>query len=761
MFESVFQFLFDYRPHVFRQAEFRFSPPAGTTIAAAIVIAALVLAFVSYRLVRSRVQWRQQAILGALRLAGLALILFCIFRPVLIVKAAVAQQNVIGILIDDSRSMQIADAGGTRADFARRTFANSNSPEMKALADRFLVRTFRFSSSTTRLGSPSELTFSGTQTRLASAIQSARQELAGLPVSGLILVTDGADTTTDASVADALLASKADAVPVFTVGVGQDTLAHDIQIGRVSTPRTALKGTSLLVDAIVTQTGYAGQTVTLDVEDGGKIVGSQPVRLPADGDPAAVRVRFTASDAGPRLFHLKISPQPGEVVTENNQRDVQIDVRDRRERILYFEGEPRFEMKFIRRAIADDQNLQLVTLQRTAENKYIRLSVDKPEELVAGFPKTREELFAYRGIVLGSVEASAFTGDQLRMISEFVDVRGGGLLLLGGPHAFAEGGYAGTSVADVMPVLLERPVGKTAPTVAHVKVRPTRAGEAHAVTQLGDTEEASAERWKTMPPLTVLNNVQALKPGATALLSGTDERRRDRIVLAYQRYGRGKSIAFPVHDSWQWQMHSSIRVDDQTHENFWRQMLRWLVDGVPDPVESRTLTDRVDPGQPVSLTADVVDSRFVELNDADVVAHVTSPSGAKADVPLEWTGERAGQYHGTFPTDQAGWYEATVEGSRAGKPVGAGVTHVRAAPDDAEYFDAAMHASLLQRIAQETGGRFYKADAIGSLAEDVKYSGRGVTAVEERELWHMPILLLALLAVTCAEWGLRRHWRLA
>ena len=219
-----------------------------------------------------------------------------------------------------------------------------------------------------------DLTFDGTQTRLTSAIESARQELAGLPVSGLVIVSDGADTT-NASVADALLASKADSLPVFTVGVGQETLKHDIQIGRVSTPRTALKGTSLLVDAIVTQTGYAGQTVTLDVEDNGRIVGSQPVRLPADGDPQAVRVRFTAADAGPRVFRLTIAPQPGEVVTENNQRDVQIDVRDRRERILYFEGEPRWEMKFVNRAVAEDGNLQLVTLQRTADNKYLRLGV--------------------------------------------------------------------------------------------------------------------------------------------------------------------------------------------------------------------------------------------------------------------------------------------------------------------------------------------------------------------------------------------------
>jgi uncharacterized membrane protein len=526
----------------------------------------------------------------------------------------------------------------------------------------------------------------------------------------------------------------------------------------VSVPRTALKGTSLLVDAVLTQTGYAGQTVTLDVEDNGRIVGSQPVRLPADGDPVAVRVRFTADQAGPRVFRLKVAPQAGEIVTENNQRDVQIDVKDRREHILYYEGEPRPEMKFARKAIADDRNLQLVTLQRTAENKFYRLDVDASGgELEAGFPKTREELFAYRGIVLGSVEAESFNADQLRMIAEFVDVRGGGLLLLGGPHAFAEGGYTGTPISEVMPVVLE----KSGAGLAHLKVHPTRAGEAHAVTQLVDTEEASAERWKSMPPLTTVNFVENIKPGATTLLSGTDDRRRERVVLAFEHYGRGKSIAFPVQDSWQWQMHSTIRADDQTHENFWRQLLRWVVDGVPDSVEARPLTDRVEPGQPVTLTADVVDPRFVELNDANVIAHVTSPAGRTINVPLQWTGEHNGQYRGTFPTSEAGWYEAKVDATRADKPIGSAVTHVRTAPDDAEYFDAAMHAPLLQRIAKETGGRFYTAGAMSSLPDDLKFSGRGVTAVEERELWHMPVLLLSLVVIVCSEWGLRRYWRLA
>jgi uncharacterized membrane protein len=754
--ESLFQFLFEYRLTVFRQGDFRFAPPAGAPVAAAVVIAAVAIAFVSYRVLRTRVRWREQATLVALRVVALAIVLFCIFRPVLVVKAAVTQQNVVGILIDDSRSMQLTDEHGSRADLIRQTFANPDSPIMKSLSDRFLIRTFKFSSATARLGTSADLTFNGTQTRLANAIESARQELAGLPVSGLVLVTDGADTT-DATVTDALLASKAEALPVFTVGVGQETLTKDIQVGRVSTPRVALKGTSLLVDAVLTQTGFAGQTVTLDVEDGGRIVGSQPVKLPADGDPVSVRVRFTVTEAGPRVFRLKVSPQPGEAVTQNNQRDVQIDVRDRRERILYYEGEPRPELKFARQAIKDDQNLELVTLVRTAENKHFRFDIKSPEELVAGFPKTREELFEYRGIVLGTVEASAFTADQLRMIAEFVDVRGGGLLVLGGHRSFAEGGFVGTPVAEVLPVTLQ----KANPGFTHVKVHPTRAGEAHAVTQLGDTEQASAERWKTMPSLTAVNLIDTIKPGATVLLSGLDDRRRERVVLAYQRYGRGKSIAFPVQDSWLWQMHATIRVEDQTHENFWRQMLRWLVDGVPDVVETRPLTDRVEAGQPVTLTADVVDPRFVELNDANVVAHVTSPSGKAVAIPLQWTGERNGQYRATLPTTETGWYEAKVEATRDGKAVGTGVTHVRTAPDDAEYFDAAMHAPLLKRIAQDTGGRFYTASNVASLPEDLKYSGRGVTAVEERELWHMPILLLALMTVLCTEWGLRRYWRLA
>ena len=155
-------------------------------------------------------------------------------------------------------------------------------------------------------------------------------------------------------------------------------------------------------------------------------------------------------------------------------------------------------------------------------------------------------------------------------------------------------------------------------------------------------------------------------------------------------------------------------------------------------------------------SVNVVDPSFVELNDASVTATITGPDGATTDVALSWDGQHAGQYSASIPTRAQGWYEAKVAAARAGKPVGSAVTHFRAAPGDAEYFDATMHAATLRRIADETGGRFYTPSTTASLAEDLRYTGRGVTTVEEHELWNMPIVLMVLVGLLCAEWGYRR-----
>jgi uncharacterized membrane protein len=549
--------------------------------------------------------------------------------------------------------------------------------------------------------------------------------------------------------------------------VGEERLSRDVQVTRVETPRRALKGTALVVDVVVSQTGYAGATVPIFVEDGGRIVASEDITLPGNGDSDTVRVRFKLDESGARQFRFRIPSQPGEDVEQNNSRDALIEVYDRREKILFLEGEPRFEPKFVRLAVEKDDNVQVALLQRTAvatsnaPDKYLRLGIDSPEELQGGFPDTREALFEYRGIIIGSVEASAFTPEQQRMLEDFIDVRGGGFIALGGDRAFAEGGWAGTPVSNALPVVLDaRQRTPTYPPFELV-VRPTPAGLNHPAVQIADAGADVNEAWRTLPPVYTQNTLGELKPGATLLLNGVADRGGDRPVLAYQRYGRGKALVLAVQDTWMWRMHHTMAVDDMTHHTFWQRLLRWVVDGVPDRVMVAARPERVERGEPVSLTADVFDAEYAGVNDARVVARVTAPSGKTESVPMEWTVERDGEYMARFTPAEDGVHVITVSGARAADTLGEGRASIQVAPSDAEYFDAAMRAPLLRRIAEETEGRFFRASEAAGLAEAISYSGRGITVVEEKELWDMPIVLVALLGLMGAEWVFRRRKGLA
>jgi len=412
--------------------------------------------------------------------------------------------------------------------------------------------------------------------------------------------------------------------------------------------------------------------------------------------------------------------------------------------------------------VADDKNLQVVCLQRTSQNKFLRLDVDDADELAGGFPKTREELFKYRGLILGSVEAGFFTGDQLRMIAEFVSQRGGGLLTLGGRHSFAEGGYGPTPLAEVLPVVFEEGRDPKQPFFAEMKVEPTPFGMTHGVTQLAATEEKSAERWKSLPPLSTLNPIRRTKPGAVSLLLGRGEGLPGaQVVLAYQRYGAGKALAFTTDDSWLWQMHADIPLEDMTHENLWRQLLRWLVSGVPGPVTVSVSSPRTAPGSAVTILATVTDATYLKVNDAQVVAHVKDPSGAERALPLEWTVGKDGEYGARFTPPDKGAYEVRVEAARAGQTLGRETAQVQAADLATEYFGAEMRRPLLERIAEETGGRFYTPQTVSALAEDVKYGGGGATVQETKPLWDMPALFLAIVALVSVEWAYRKSRGLA
>src|SRR5438105_10753399 len=215
---------------MFQQADFSWglSRPVLLVVAAGTALA--LAALFTYRGVSAADRRRDRLILIGLRVAALAVLLFCLFRPTLVLKAAVPQQNFLGVLVDDSRSMAIADRDGqTRAAFVQQQLTGPNAALIRALSQRFVVRFFSFASSSSRIGSPADLKFGGTATRIGPALDRARDERAGLPLAGVVMVSDGADTS-DAAIDETLARMKARSIPGFNVGVGQEPFAHDIQV---------------------------------------------------------------------------------------------------------------------------------------------------------------------------------------------------------------------------------------------------------------------------------------------------------------------------------------------------------------------------------------------------------------------------------------------------------------------------------------------------------------------------------------------------
>ena len=759
--DAVVEFLLKYRPAAFARGTLAYDPVLPIRVVLAIAAVTMALALFAIARTGRGIGAGTRITLGSLRLGIVALLAWCLCRPVLVVAESLAQRNVVAVLVDDSRSMRIADVNGAPRSATIRTLAGgADSALLRALSARYQVRVYR-TSGAGRVPNVAALAFDGTRTRLLSAISRVEDDLASTPLSGVVVLSDGAENAGAGdgapSLTDQLATLRARGVPVYTVGIGSTRFARDIEISALVFPRQALRNASVLLDAVVTQRGYGGTSLPIVVEDSGRTVATATIALSRNVESTPVRLRVPTPEPGARLLTVRVPVQPGELIAENNTRRAVLTVRDRREKVLYVEGEPRPEVKFARRAVDGDRQLQLVTLLRSAKDKYLRLGVDDSLELVSGFPTTRAQLFNYRAIVLGSIEASFFTGDQLRMIGDFVSERGGGLLLLGGRAAFAEGGYVGTPIADASPVEMEVSTRSEDQRLVPVTAVPTADGLRHPALQVAPSDSLVAQRWRTLPPLTTVNLLSRAKPAATVLLQGREsDRGLMRPLLVSQRYGRGRAMAFGAQDDWLWQMHADIAVDDSTHELLWRQMLRWLVNDVPDRVET-VLNDESSPGDAIALRAIVRDSGFVRRNGATVTATVTGADGAMQNVVFDWAVDRDGEYVASFVASGDGVQEIRVRAITGADTAMSPPSYVRVAEPVDENFGAERRETLLNDLSRETGGRSYTPQRAAEIARDLNYSTSGATSVRRLDLWDAPLVLLALLLLLSGEWMLRRR----
>ncbi|HSB11308.1 MAG TPA: VWA domain-containing protein [Blastocatellia bacterium] len=767
--EQVVSFLFKYNEAVFSKSQFSFGARPSVLVIVALLAGLGLLAYFLYAVPAVRLALRWRIALIALRCALVLIILFCVMRPVIVVPSVVPQASYVPVLMDNSASMQLPDEGShTRLESVKQLMS-ANSQFYSALSDKFKLRAYKFSTQAERVQNASELSGSGEETNLAGALDQASRESAGLPVTGVVVISDGAnnagasDDERAGNLSTTLAALRSRGLPVFAVGVGPVSLEGDVEMVRASGPRRSLSGSPVSTEMLVRASG-ARKSVTIDLAEDNHLLRSQEV--PVQGDSTTVaRVTFTPSSPGLHRYKLTARPPSDDPVPDNNSQELVIDVVDWKPKILYIEGEPRWEYAKLREAVAEEKNIVLVSVLRSADGKFYRQGVENAEELVNGFPKSEEDLFKYDALIIGSVEATFFTFDQLKAVEQFVSRRGGTLLALGGSKAFNIGGYGNTPLADLLPIYLNGP-GETPGESQTFKAAPADRGRDHPAARLVDQPDANAKAWEMMPALTLPEVITDTKPGASAILEARSIKEKNRVVplLVEERYGRGKTMALLASDTWRWRM--MLESKNQSFETFWRNLMRYSVESTPRPVEASTDRSFYGTSEQVRIRAEVADEKFIRISDAAVSAHLISPSGRAFDVPMKQTIEGGFEgYACAFHPEEDGLYRVEVAAKRAGsKQTGVlapAQTSFIVGALNREARDAAQNIELLKRIATETGGGYYTAAQGNKLLDDITHTEGAGSVRVSYDLWDMPINFLLIVGLAAGEWFVRKRKGLA
>jgi uncharacterized membrane protein len=693
--------------------------------------------------------WRL-GVIGLLEFAVVALALLLLWQPAILITQLNPQQNIIALVVDDSRSMGINENGSTRLSKAVKSLQGG---VLTDLQKKFQTRLYRLDGNLTRINGLDELNATAPVTHIGDGMKQLADETAGLPIGAIVLLSDGADNANGVD-RDTIAELRSRRIPVHTVGYGDLQVPKDIEIDDASIAPRALANSRLSARVTFHQRGFAGSKATLKVRDGSKILATQQVTLAADGAAQSENLLFDVGPAGTKSLQFSLDPLAGEENQANNSLERLVNVESDQRRVLYIEGEPRWEYKFIRRAEDDDHSVHLVSMLRTTENKIYRQGIDDPKELADGFPTKAEDLFKYQGLIIGSVEANYFTPAQQDLIERFVDVRGGGALLLAGSSSLADGGWSASIMANLLPVVLpdHKNTFHRDPATAEL----TPAGEDSIITRLDEDTARNDEHWKKLPYMMNYQDPGTPKPGAAVLADMTAAGRKMPLLVT-ENYGRGRTSVLASEGTWRWQM--NLPVGDRTHKEFWQQLLRWLVADTPGPVTATVPSSTLYDDGRVQFSADVRDNKTYEpLPDAQVEAHILGPGGIAAAVPLTQDPNTPGVFHGEFNAEKPGTYTSEVVAKHGDDEIGRDVLAFERIDGVAESFHTEQNRELLEKLASETGGRYWQPADVSRLPGEISYSDAGITTRETKDLWNMPIVFLLILGLVSSEWLLRRKW---
>lgn len=717
---------------------------------------ALLCAWLAYARVAVGLDRRQRAILVALRATTLLLIVVFLLRPVRYVQAEGVREAVVAILVDASRSMRIADDGTPRIERAR-ALVEQLQPQFKT---RFVTEVLSFGEALTRT-EVTHLAADARRSDLSGALRAAADRYRGRPIAAMVVISDGGDTAeVEASV------RPEGAVPVYTVGVGQAAVGRDLEVVSLTAGEPLLTSASIDLSVSVTSRGYGAGPIELRLTENGRPLETRRVVAAEEGAP--VHQVFTVSPSPDRatVYAVEIPTQAGEIVAENNTRRVLVPPQGRRRHVLMVEGAPGFEHTFLKRALAQDDGLDVDSVVRKGQDHegrdtfFIQAAAPRAAALATGFPRSRADLFRYDAIILGNIEADALSRDQLAMVDAFVATRGGGLLVLGA-RSFARAAFAGTPLDEALPVdLTDRRATATqdSGSLAANALALTVDGRAHPATRVAVETAENQARWASLPALAAINPMGAPRPGAQVLAVSGSATGQPLPLIVAQRYGAGRTLTFGGEASWRWRMQQPASND--TYELVWRQLTRWIAGGALDRLEV-VPTSVLLPGTTENVSVLVRDDTFAGDAGATVTLRVQAPGGEERVLPATLTEARTGRYAAAVRFDEPGVYTIAADVRRGTDNVGTVSRDVLVGGVDVELAEPGLNEPVLRRVAEATGGRYVPAAELSTLPGAIAQQDTSRPPTEMRDLWHNGFSLAAIVLLLAGEWLMRRRVGLA
>jgi len=767
--------------------------PWPRVVALALVLAAVAYAAVIYRRERTLSRGRR-VVLGVLRATLYAVLVVLLFEPVLGIEMRVKLRRSILVLLDASESMGIHDrrsgrreledaalalgkapfdqpskplAAKDRAEVAaasRLALAKGivDHPELdifKELGREHRIRYFRFGERLEPTGGEGEVLADSLRrvqptakaTRLGTAIEEAVRRYSGQPVAGVMVLTDGASNG-GADPLDVARRLRERGIPLFTVGLG---LPHppDVRIQAVSVHDTVLFKDRVSVFVEIASTGYGNRTVALTARLDGEEVASVPVLL--SGRPQFEELTFVPDrKTGALKLEVAVEPLPGESSTDNNRQERTVRVIDEKIRVLYVEGKPRWEYRYLRQVLLRDPQLDVKFLMTEGDRDLAKAS----DRYLAIFPEEAAKAYGFDLVILGDVPASTFAPAQLKRMEQLVRERGGSLLMLAGDR-HAPTSYAQTPIAAVLPVKLHT-AGREAVNDAMHPVL-TDAGRESTMTTLDVPEERNVALWALVRPLYRVPALVGAKPAATVLLTLPDAARRTEPypLVAWHRYGSGKALFVGTDQLWRLR----FKRGDKYHLRFWGQAVRFLtlsrLLGENKRIRLETSRRAYRTGEHVHIYANVLDETYDRVTAPHYAVRVerTEPQPTTDTLTLEPVKGTAGLYQGYFTPDKPGRYRLRT---RPADQEFANTVEFAVATAPLEQLEPAMQEDRLRKMAELSGGRYITVRDLPTLPDAIAGEQRTAVVRREKELWDLPIIFIVLLACVGLEWFLRRRYDL-